>query len=131
MTIEVLSEAFSICQLAEGTIVDLTRPFTFLSRTDEELSLVCPTACVPEGTLAREDGWRALRIQGILDFSLIGILAGIAQALAEVGVSIFALSTWNTDYVLLREVHMNKAPPALKKAGYELVFMGSDTREDV
>ena len=74
----------------------------FIGSTDAELSLVCETDRVPRRTLAREDGWRALRIVGQLDFSLTGILSRIATILADEKIGIFAVSTYNTDYILFR-----------------------------
>ena len=71
--------------------------------------------------LVRDDGWRAFRIQGILDFSLIGILAGIATLLAEAKISIFAVSTYNTDYVLIKSEHFDRALQVLSGAGYQII----------
>ena len=118
MTIEVLDGAFSVCKAADFSGVDLNSGVCFLARTDEENSLVCETRRVPTNVTAREDGWRAFRIAGVLDFSLIGILAKIASLLAEQGISIFAVSTYNTDYVLTKE--MDRALDALTAAGYEI-----------
>ena len=75
---------------------------------------------MPENTFAREDGWRAFRVQGTLDFALVGILAKIASVLAEERISIFALSTYNTDYVLVKEKEFVRAMDALKKNGYKI-----------
>ena len=94
------------------------QPFCFTGTTDEENSLVCPEALVPDVTTERDDGWRALRITGKLDFSLIGILAGICGVLAEKKIGIFAVSTYNTDYILTKEENFEKALKALKDAGY-------------
>ena len=120
MTLEVLSELFSVCQLErleQGR--NLQQP-CFLSVTDREISLVCPTDRAPESTLAREDGWRAFRVAGTLNFSLVGILAKLAAVLAQADVSIFAVSTYETDYVLIRQAQWETALDALRKAGYLL-----------
>ncbi len=109
---------FSVCQVPGFTPEMLSLPFCFLARTDEEDSLVCPTAAVPADVLAREDGWQALRIEGVLDFSLVGILAPIASLLAERRIPIFAVSTYNTDYVLVKAARMAEAVEALRGAGY-------------
>lgn len=74
-----------------------------MGKTGEENSLVCMTTDVPTNVTQRDDGWNAFRIQGILDFSLVGILAEIAQILAENKISIFAISTFNTDYILIKK----------------------------
>ena len=70
MELHVIEENFTVCKLEDCSGVDLNTPWCFFSRTDEEISLVCPTARVPGNTLVREDGWRAFRVQGVLDFSL-------------------------------------------------------------
>ena len=94
--------------------------FVFTGSTDEEKSLVCPTALAPKDTLAREDGWRAFRIVGVLDFSLIGILARISACLAENGIGIFVVSTFNTDYILTRAKDFDRAIKALREAGHAI-----------
>lgn len=118
MMIQVLPDEFTVCQIADEAQIDLSCPFTFAARTDEELSLVCPTENVPPETLKREDGWRAFRIEGTLDFSLIGILARISGILAEEKIGIFAVSTYNTDYILTRTERFSDALTALRRNGY-------------
>lgn len=86
-------------------------------RTAEELSVVCPMADAPTGAKV-EGPWRAFRVAGTLDFSLTGILARIAVPLAEAGVSIFAVSTFDTDYVLVRAEAASQAQAALTAAGH-------------
>ncbi len=76
---------------------------------------------MPVNVIRRDDGWKAFRIQGVLDFSLVGILAKIATLLAENSIPIFAISTYNTDYVLTKAAHYEKALDALKQAGYTIV----------
>ena len=76
MTIQPIEGRFTVCQVSDPALIDWTKPFTFAARTDQELSLVCKTADAPEHTIRREDGWRAFRICGPLDFSLVGVLAG-------------------------------------------------------
>lgn len=109
MKLKIIDTNFSICRLEDFSKVDFTDDFCFLAKTDEENSLVCRTECMPENVTARDDGWRAFRIQGILDFSLIGILARISSLLAENQISIFAVSTYNTDYILIKEENFEKA----------------------
>ena len=120
IAMEPLGDRFSVCQVADYSGTDLMQPFCFIGTTDEERSLVCPEELVPENTTARDDGWRGLRITGQLDFSLIGILAGISEILASEGIGIFAVSTYNTDYIFTKEENFDKALEALKKAGYTL-----------
>ena len=112
--------AFSVCKVTDYSHVDLDASFVFTGRTDEERSLVCPTAIVPANTRERDDGWRAFRVEGVLDFSLIGILARISTCLAESGISIFAISTFNTDYILTKTENFQRALDVLASAGYEV-----------
>ena len=121
MKIKKLDGMFSVCKLADYSLVNLDSEYCFLGKTDEERSLVCLTCDVPVNTLERDDGWRAFRIQGILDFSLIGILSKISGIMAENKIGIFAISTFHTDYVLTKEKHYRKALEALGAAGYEIV----------
>lgn len=120
MDIEIkqLPGLFTVCQVPDFSAVDLAEPYTFAAATDDERSLVCPTDRVPAHTIAREDGWRGFRIVGVLDFSLIGILARIADLLARRGISIFAVSTYNTDYLLVKDAAYADALEALSEAGY-------------
>ena len=121
MRILVLQEEFSICKLPDLSEVNLADSFCFIGKTDEELSLVCSSDHVPGNASLSEDGWRAFRIEGILDFSLVGILAKITGLLAEAGIDIFAVSTYNTDYVLTKADCFERALAALAAAGYEVV----------
>ena len=116
--LELLGLSFSVCKVADYSGVDLDKPFIFTGSTDEEKSLVCPTDQVPENAIIREDGWKAFRISGVLDFSLIGILAGITQVLAENKIGVFVISTYNTDYVLIKEMAVAEASRVLRAAGY-------------
>ena len=118
--LESLGCRFSVCKVTDYSGIDLTQPFCFTGTTDEENSLVCPEALVPDNTTERDDGWRGFRIIGQLDFSLIGILAGISKELASNGIGIFAISTYNTDYILTREENFEKSLKVLKDAGYEI-----------
>ncbi len=121
MRIKKMNRDFSVCRVADYTLVNLNADYCFIEKTEEENSLVCMTEDVPANTTEREDGWKAFRIEGVLDFSLIGILAGIAGVLAEHGISIFAVSTYNTDYVLVKRENYGKALEILSGAGYEIV----------
>ncbi len=119
MKLDVLKESFSVCKVASYEGVDLGAPFVFTGSTDAEKSLVCQTERVPAATLAREDGWRAFRIEGQLDFSLVGILARISSVLAAEKIGIFAVSTFDTDYILVKAENLGRALAALDRAGYE------------
>lgn len=111
-----------LCRLpAAGYLTDkLAAALIFFSKTADELSLVCPEADLPAAVLQCERGWRALKICGTLDFGLVGILAKISGLLAEAGISIFAVSTYNTDYILIKAAHLDKAVTALSTNGYQI-----------
>ena len=120
MELEKLSFPLSVCKLASLEDFDPGASFYFFGRTGEELSLVCPSAEVPAAALAREDGWRGFRICGSLDFSLIGILARITGLLAEEKIGLIAVSTYDTDYILVKEENCERALSVLCGAGYRL-----------
>lgn len=120
MEIKKIHKDFTVCQVDDFSFVNLNSEYTFIGKTDEEKSLVCITSEVPENTIQRDDGWRAFRIQGVLDFSLIGILAKIAAVLADNEISIFTVSTYNTDYVLIKKEKYQKALEVLKDSGYKI-----------
>jgi len=117
INLEPLDCLFSVCKVTDYTEIDIERPFVFIGRTEQEKSLVCPTTIVPQNTTDREDGWRAFRVCGKMDFSLVGILSGITGILAEGGISVFAISTYDTDYVLVKDDEFEGALMALKNAG--------------
>lgn len=120
MKLRIIDTEFTVCKVEDYSEIELSQPFVFTGATDEEKSLVCPTALVPSNTTEREDGWKAFRIEGVLDFSLIGILSKISTLLAENGIGIFAISTFNTDYVLTKTKDFERAIKALESAGYEI-----------
>ena len=121
MEIKKIDHNFSVCQVEDYSLVNLNSEYSFIGKTDEEKSLVCITDEVPANVIQQDDGWKAFRIQGVLNFSLIGILAKIAAALADNGISIFAVSTYNTDYVLMKKENYQKAFDVLKALGYMII----------
>lgn len=122
MTIRVLDENFCVCKVRSVDQIDFSAEFLFVGKTDQEISLVCPARVVPEHVPAREDGWKAFRIEGTLDFSLVGILAELSGLLAREGISIFAVSTFDTDYILVKEERLAPALHALEAAGYTVAM---------
>lgn len=118
MVIKKINYDFSICKVVDYSLVNLDSEYSFIGRTDEENSLVCITSDVPSNATERNDGWKAFRIQGELDFSLTGILSKIAGILADNKIPIFAVSTFNTDYVLVKKENYIKAMNVLSGAGY-------------
>jgi hypothetical protein len=120
LRLSVLEGRLAVCRLDAGeevpTWATARTPFS-VTRTPEELSVVCPEESVPDGVRC-ERGWRALVLEGPMDFSLVGVLASVARPLAEAGVSIFSISTYDTDHVLVREEVLNGAIAALRGAGF-------------
>ena len=121
MEIKKLNQDFSVCKVMDYSLVNMDAEYSFIGKTDEEKSLVCITGDVPSNVIERDDGWKGFRIQGILDFSLIGILSKIAEILAKNSISIFSISTYNTDYVLMKKENYQRALDILEHSGYQVV----------
>ena len=121
MKIKKLPYELSVCKVADVSAIGLNDEFFFVGKTDEEISLVCKTEDVPSETTAREDGWKGFRIEGVLDFSLIGILSKLSGILAANNIGIFAVSTYNTDYILVKKENFDRALSALADEGYIVV----------
>jgi len=120
MKLKKLNYDLTVCKLSSTADIDLGRDFYFIGKTDEEISLVCKTEDAPQNTLERDDGWKGFYIQGMLDFSLIGILSKISGILAQNKIGIFAVSTFNTDYILVKSENFERAIKALEDEGYEI-----------
>ena len=121
MEIKKIDRDFTVCKVADYSLVNLDTEFCFVGKTDEEKSLVCLTSDVPQNVTEREDGWKAFRIEGILEFSLTGILSRISEILAENQIGIFVVSTFNTDYILTKKENYQKAAAVLGNAGYVII----------
>jgi len=119
--LDLLPDRLAVHRLPAGEPVPAwaTGAFTSITRTASELSVVCAEGLAPAG-ITCQPGWRIFQVEGPLDFSLTGILASIAGPLADAGVSIFALSTFDTDYVMVREANLAKAVDALRAAGHHV-----------
>ncbi len=120
MKLKVLKQRFSVCKIPDITKIKLHDPYFFMAQTTDELSLVCLTTSVPENATDREDGWQGFYIEGIIDFALTGILSGILTPLADEGIGIFAVSTFNTDYIFVKEKAFVKALDVLAAKGYKI-----------
>jgi len=119
----VLAERLAICRLpVDSPYPDWARPGEMLAflQTRAELTVVCAERFVPPETRA-ERGWRILMVQGPLDFSLVGMLASITTPLARAGVSVFTLSTFDTDYILVRDEALTRAVEALVQSGFLVI----------
>ena len=121
MELKKLEYNLTVCKVASADDIDLNQDFYFIGKTDEELSLVCRTENTPKNAVERSDGWKGFRIQGVLDFSLIGVIAKLSGLLADNKIGIFAVSTYNTDYILVKKENFEGAAQLLKKAGYNIV----------
>ena len=121
MELKRIDYKLSICKLEETANINLDNDFYFIAKTDEEISLVCKTKDTPQNTIECDYGWRGFYIRGVLDFSLIGILSKLSGILAEHKIGIFAVSTYNTDYILVKEENFEKALSVLSAEGYKVV----------
>jgi uncharacterized protein len=121
MLLMVIEARLAVCRVAaDGAIpdwVDRAGDFVSITRTPDELSIVCASDAVPPGVPV-EGPWRAFKVQGPLVMTLIGVVATLANPLADAGISIFAISTYDTDYVLVHEPDLDAAIEALIAAGH-------------
>lgn len=125
LKISILSETFSICRLEKDEPLPawvLGGAFFSVTRTEEELSIVCPEVLVPK-EVKREDGWKCLKVEGPLDFSLTGILASLTMPLAEKKIGVFSISTFDTDYLLVKKEDLETAIHVLALNGF---IVGAD-----
>ncbi len=122
LTMMLLPERYAVCRLNAGSDIPqwvTSGDFFSITRTLDELSVVCPDKNIPDGVTAEKD-WRILKVIGPLDFTLTGILAAISSVLAASQISLFALSTYDTDYILVKEKDIERAIDALKLENYEV-----------
>jgi hypothetical protein len=115
-----LSGQFAVCRLAPDSTIPLwglSEKFFSITKSEDELTVVCSAKNVPPNVQAERD-WRALKVESILDLRSTGILASLARPLAQASVSIFAISTYDTDYVLVREKDLSRAVATLREAGH-------------
>ncbi len=121
MKLMVLDDRLAVCRLSSAEDVPewvwREKGLVSVTYTADELSIVCASAVVPEGVRC-EGGWRAMKVEGPLDFALTGILAALAGPLAEAGIAIFAISTYDTDYILVKEEKLKEATEVLRQQGH-------------
>ena len=122
LSLAILSDSFAVCKLRAGENVPswaLSGSFCSLTRTPDEHYIVCSQELVPEGVQAVR-GWRSLKVEGKLDFTLVGILSSLTSSLAHVGIVVFVISTYETDYVFVKEGDLDRAVEALRNAGHHV-----------
>ncbi len=123
LILQLLKEKYGVCRLAETSSIPewaKTSDFFSITKTYDELSIVCLEANIPEDIKCEKD-WRILKVEGQLDFSLIGILSELSTILAQNKISIFAISTYDTDYILVKDKDVQNAVTALIHKEYEVL----------
>lgn len=123
LTMKLVEGTYGVSRLEQGSAIPAWASqggFFSIVKTEDELSIVCDVAVIPAGVTC-EQPWKILKVQGPLDFALVGILSKISQVLADIAVSIFAISTYDTDYILMKEQDLQKAVTALESANYEII----------
>jgi hypothetical protein len=124
--LSLLAGRYAVCRLERQAPLPawaMKQAFCSVTRTADELSIVCAESDVPDGILC-EPNWRMLKLEGPFDFNLVGVLLAVIQPLAEKGVSIFAVSTYDTDYVLVHEPQLEQAVTALTERGHQVTIIG-------
>lgn len=121
MKLWTVPETFAVCKVSSLAHVDWTQTFTFVAKTDEELSVVCPMQAIPENATDVEADWRCLKVLGPLDFSLVGIVSRLTDLLAKAAISVFVVSTFDTDYLLVKAATFDAAKAVLQAGEYEIV----------
>lgn len=122
LTFTLSPERFAVCRLDPGTPVPAwagTAPFSSITRTADELSVICPEAAVPAGIRAAT-GWRCLKLEGPFDFSVTGLVASFSSTFARAGISVMVVCTYDTDYLLVGERDLDRAIASLKEGGYRI-----------
>jgi len=124
MDMTVLDEQLAVCRLPPGDPIPtwMAGPFVSVTRTINELSVVCAEVSVPSVVTA-DRGWRGLRVEGPLPFTLVGVMASLSATLAEAEISVFVVSTYDTDYILVKDSDLARAVVALEADGHDVGTM--------
>jgi len=120
MDLQIIDGDFSICKVDNVKEIDFSDKFMFFAKTYDEISLVCKTSKLPAKFISVEYGWNVLRVVGNLDFGLVGIVANISNVLAQAQISIFVVSTFNTDYILMKSGDFSRGISVLESNGYNI-----------
>ena len=113
-----LESDFNVCKVSSLAHVDFTQELVFIAKTSDEISLVCEAKHTPSNITECELGWKGLKVCGVLDFGMIGVIAKISDVLARSEISIFVVSTYNTDYIFLKAENFESGIRALRDSGY-------------
>lgn len=119
MKISILEDNFSVLQY-DNMPYGLDGVY-FTAKTDDEVSVMCKTEIIPDGYIKKEDGFRGLKIEGTLDFGLFGIISRITSILADNDIGVFVISTFNTDYIFVKEENLSVSCQLLFQSGYEII----------
>lgn len=121
MKLSLFPDRLAVCRLnASDEIPQWPRGvFVSITRTPDELSIICDESAVPEGAQT-ERGWRAFQVHGPIPFEVTGVASGLTGALAANGISVFLIATYDTDWLLVKESTLERATAALRAAGYEI-----------
>ena len=123
MVLELSDTLFSVCKLSSFDGVDFTKPFTFTGVSEKEYSLVCQSLNKPNNVIDAEDGWRLFRLQGSFEFYIVGIIAELTSLLQQAKIPVFVISTFDTDYILLKKEYVDSATEVFKSAGHKIVAL--------
>lgn len=132
LLLSLLADVYAICRLdpgAEMPVWSLEGELSSITRTGDELSIVCAQRYVP-ADVRHEGGWRALKVEGPLDFSCVGVLVALARPLGEAGIPILVVGTYDTDYLLVKESDLERAVHALRQEGHSLASGEEPGRPD-
>lgn len=121
MKLKIIDKDFVIFKTENLNNIDFNNEYVFVSKTDEEISIICDKTLLPQNTTVCDYNWKCFKIEGQLDFSLIGILSNILKILADNSISILAVSTYNTDYVFIKKQNILLAKEVLTSQGYTFI----------
>lgn len=121
MQLKIIDKDFIIFKTENLNNIDFSNEYVFMSKTDEEISIICDKKLMPKDTIECDYDWKCFKIQGQLDFSLIGILSSILKILADNNISILAVSTYNTDYIFVKKQNIVLAKEVLTAQGYTFI----------
>jgi len=118
MELQIIEHRFSVCKIEDLEQLNFSEDYVFLLKAPDEITLVCKSEHLPPNIIESESGWRALKVAGVLDFGMIGVIAKISKILSEAKISIFVASTYNTDYFFVKEENFSRALQVLTRNGY-------------